>query len=278
MDRIIADAVRIKAEVVTADEREGDLRRILNFGHTVGHALEAETQYQRFLHGEAVAFGMRAATALAERTGRSGGAGRVQRSSASSQSTGRFRRSTASPASSLAARLAADKKTVQGKVHFVLPVRIGDVQDCFRRRGSRWCSNRSKRRFMTHDRNHAARESPEEQAASRWVRGMFGRIAGRYDLLNHLLSFNLDRRWRARTVERVARCAGASRMRASWIYAAAPATFSLAAREARGDRGLRQRLLPSHAGASAAQDRAAAHRRCSKPTRWRCRWRTIRST
>jgi demethylmenaquinone methyltransferase/2-methoxy-6-polyprenyl-1,4-benzoquinol methylase len=42
-----------------------------------------------------------------------------------------------------------------------------------------------------------------EQEASRWVRGMFGRIAGHYDLLNHLLSFNLDRRWRARTVERV---------------------------------------------------------------------------
>ncbi len=43
-----------------------------------------------------------------------------------------------------------------------------------------------------------------EEAASRWVRGMFGAIAGRYDLLNHLLSFNLDKRWRARTVDRVA--------------------------------------------------------------------------
>ncbi len=43
-----------------------------------------------------------------------------------------------------------------------------------------------------------------EEAASRWVRGMFGRVAARYDLLNHLLSFNLDRSWRARTVERVA--------------------------------------------------------------------------
>lgn len=43
-----------------------------------------------------------------------------------------------------------------------------------------------------------------EQEASRWVRGMFGRIANRYDFLNHLLSFNLDRRWRARLVERVA--------------------------------------------------------------------------
>ena len=43
-----------------------------------------------------------------------------------------------------------------------------------------------------------------EEDASRWVRGMFGRVAGRYDLLNHLLSFNLDKRWRARTVDRVA--------------------------------------------------------------------------
>jgi len=43
-----------------------------------------------------------------------------------------------------------------------------------------------------------------EEAASRWVRGMFGRVAGRYDLLNHLLSFNLDKRWRAHTVKRVA--------------------------------------------------------------------------
>jgi demethylmenaquinone methyltransferase/2-methoxy-6-polyprenyl-1,4-benzoquinol methylase len=43
-----------------------------------------------------------------------------------------------------------------------------------------------------------------EEAASRWVREMFGRVAGRYDLINHLLSFNLDKRWRSRTVERVA--------------------------------------------------------------------------
>ena len=42
-DQLIAGAVKIKAEVVTADEREGDLRRILNFGHTIGHAIEAET-------------------------------------------------------------------------------------------------------------------------------------------------------------------------------------------------------------------------------------------
>src|SRR5262249_18259142 len=69
VDHIIAESVRMKAEVVSSDEREGDLRRILNFGHTFGHALEAETQYRRFLHGEAVAWGMRAAIYLGERTG-----------------------------------------------------------------------------------------------------------------------------------------------------------------------------------------------------------------
>ena len=127
VDRIIADAVRIKAEVVTADEREGDLRRILNFGHTVGHALEAETRYERFLHGEAVAFGMHAATALAERV--------VQLAPAdAAQIRGVIDRYGPIPkfdgitASGLFARLAADKKTVQGKVHFVLPVRIGEVK------------------------------------------------------------------------------------------------------------------------------------------------------
>ena len=69
VDHIIAESVRMKTEVVSSDEREGDLRRILNFGHTFGHALEAETAYQRLLHGEAVAWGMRAAVYLAESTG-----------------------------------------------------------------------------------------------------------------------------------------------------------------------------------------------------------------
>ena len=126
VDRIIADAVRIKAEVVSADEREGDLRRILNFGHTVGHALEAETRYERFLHGEAVAFGMRAATALAERRGDLGAAERVAIERVIAQ-FGPIPPLGGITARSLAARLAGDKKTVQGKVHFVLPTRIGDV-------------------------------------------------------------------------------------------------------------------------------------------------------
>ena len=69
VDHIVGESVRIKAEVVSADERESGLRRILNFGHTFGHALEAETKYTRFLHGEAVSWGMRAATHLAHDLG-----------------------------------------------------------------------------------------------------------------------------------------------------------------------------------------------------------------
>lgn len=126
VDRIIEESVRIKAEVVSADERESDLRRILNFGHTFGHALEAETAYQRYLHGEAVGFGMRAAAHLASSLGQV----------AAQDATGildvvdrygplpSFRDITAER---LAARLRKDKKTIQGKVHFVLPRRIGEV-------------------------------------------------------------------------------------------------------------------------------------------------------
>jgi len=127
VDRIIADAVRIKAEVVTADEREGDLRRILNFGHTVGHALEAETHYERFLHGEAVAFGMHAAAALAERVVNLAPAEAARIHSVIDQ-YGPIPALDGITAPSLFARLAADKKTVQGKVHFVLPVKIGEVK------------------------------------------------------------------------------------------------------------------------------------------------------
>ena len=67
---MIAESVRLKAEVVSSDERESGLRRVLNFGHTIGHALEAESGYRRFLHGEAVAWGMIAATHIAAATDR----------------------------------------------------------------------------------------------------------------------------------------------------------------------------------------------------------------
>ena len=126
VDHIIAESVRMKAEVVSADEREGDLRRILNFGHTFGHALEAETNYNRLLHGEAVAFGMRAAVYLAEMTGHVSAEDTVDILEAIRR-YGPIPPLDDIPAENLVKRLVHDKKTVRGKVHFVLPVRIGEV-------------------------------------------------------------------------------------------------------------------------------------------------------
>jgi 3-dehydroquinate synthase len=127
VDQLISSAVRVKAEVVSADERESDLRRILNFGHTIGHAIEAETEYVRFLHGEAIAWGMLAATRLAELRGILSG-----------NDASRFRnvicRYGPLPSAKeldpdgLIERLASDKKTLQAKVHFVLPTRIGEAK------------------------------------------------------------------------------------------------------------------------------------------------------
>jgi 3-dehydroquinate synthase len=126
VDEIIAESVRIKAEVVSADEREGGLRKILNFGHTVGHALEAETAYSKFLHGEAVAFGMQAAVRLAEATRHlAPGDGEIIRRTI--ERYGPIPSLNGIPARNLVSRLTADKKTIQGKVHFVLPRKIGEV-------------------------------------------------------------------------------------------------------------------------------------------------------
>jgi 3-dehydroquinate synthase len=127
VDRIIAESVRMKAEVVSGDEREADMRRILNFGHTFGHALESETGYKRFLHGEAVAWGMRAAVYLAQRTGHLSAEDAVDILE-TLDLYGPIPPVTGISAENLLGRLVHDKKTVQGKVHFVLPVRIGAVQ------------------------------------------------------------------------------------------------------------------------------------------------------
>ena len=126
MEWLIAQSVRLKAEVVSADEREGGLRRVLNLGHTIGHALEAETGYRRLLHGEAVAWGMIAAANIALRVGRTDSvtAGRI---ADSVLSLGRLPEVNVSPKKILG-RLQADKKTQNGVVHFILPREIGKVE------------------------------------------------------------------------------------------------------------------------------------------------------
>jgi 3-dehydroquinate synthase len=123
---VIAQSVKLKAEVVSADEREGGLRRVLNLGHTIGHALEAETGYKSLLHGEAVAWGMIAATNIALSVGRTDSvtAGRI---ADAVLSLGRLPEVNVSP-KKIVARLKSDKKTQNGAVHFVLPREIGKVE------------------------------------------------------------------------------------------------------------------------------------------------------
>jgi 3-dehydroquinate synthase len=126
VEKVIADSVRLKASVVSADERESGLRQVLNLGHTIGHALEAETRYLQLLHGEAVAWGMMAATHVALSTGKldSVTAGRITNTVLSLGRLPRMKIQTAS----IVKRLYSDKKTRRGAVHFVLPREIGKVE------------------------------------------------------------------------------------------------------------------------------------------------------
>jgi 3-dehydroquinate synthase len=126
LEWLIAQSVKLKAEVVSADEHEGGLRRVLNLGHTIGHALEAETGYRNLLHGEAVAWGMIAAANIALRIGRTDSvtAGRV---ADAVLSLGRLPQVNVG-ANRILARLQSDKKTQNGVVHFVLPREIGKVE------------------------------------------------------------------------------------------------------------------------------------------------------
>ncbi|MCL1981045.1 MAG: 3-dehydroquinate synthase [Proteobacteria bacterium] len=124
---MIRRCCELKAKVVEQDEREGGLRRVLNFGHTIGHAVEAASGY-RLNHGFAVAIGMRAVAELAIRIGladSSVGVEMVQLLRAYHLPIDippEFDRA------SLRAYLAIDKKTVGGRIHFVLPERIGKVR------------------------------------------------------------------------------------------------------------------------------------------------------
>jgi len=124
---VIARCIRIKAHVVGRDEHEGGLRHILNFGHTLGHALEAATRYRRFLHGEAIAWGMLAATLFGLATGRlrEGEAMRMMRLIGS---VGPVPSLAGIRAAQLRSILAGDKKARGGRVLWVLPRRVGKVE------------------------------------------------------------------------------------------------------------------------------------------------------
>jgi 3-dehydroquinate synthase len=125
LERVIGASIRMKAAVVSRDERESGLRMILNFGHTLGHAIEQATHYKALLHGEAVGWGMIAALHLAQ-----------QRGTIAERQVERMeklihRYGPLPPlklrASKLVAATGSDKKNVGGVRRFVLPLGIGDA-------------------------------------------------------------------------------------------------------------------------------------------------------
>lgn len=126
LEEVIARCCSIKAEVVAADEREADLRRILNFGHTIGHAVEAASDYT-LPHGMAVGIGMVAACGLAV------GKGIMAKADADGvrELIADYGLPVAIPAGFAPQRLKGflktDKKTVGGRPFFVLPTKIGAV-------------------------------------------------------------------------------------------------------------------------------------------------------
>ena len=124
--RAIAESVRLKAEVVSADEKEGDLRRVLNLGHTLGHALEAATEYKHFLHGEAVAWGMQAAARIALEMSVCDN-GTYERIRDAVHAWGPLPDVNIQNTKALKL-LRSDKKTEAGTVHFILPKKIGKVE------------------------------------------------------------------------------------------------------------------------------------------------------
>ena len=125
---LVARSVAVKVGIVAADEREAGRRKALNLGHTLGHALEAATAYGRFLHGEAVAWGLHAAAALGRRRG-------LLSADGEAALRGAVHRLGALPPSAdldpdtVAAFIAVDKKRDAAGVGWVLPSDDGVVLD-----------------------------------------------------------------------------------------------------------------------------------------------------
>ncbi len=126
LERIVTRSVAIKSEVVAADERETGRRAILNFGHTIGHAIEATSGYS-LLHGEAVAIGMALESQLAEQAGiaEPGMAARVAR--LLSQLSLPLELPDSVTVDALLAAMRHDKKSRDGALRLALPNHIGGM-------------------------------------------------------------------------------------------------------------------------------------------------------
>jgi 3-dehydroquinate synthase len=124
LERIVAGSCRLKASVVERDEQEAELRHVLNYGHTIGHAIEAITGYQRFAHGEAVSLGIAAEAGIAERLGLAK-PGLRARQLAALDALGLPVRGVGEPPERVIEALSRDKKARDGRVPFILAPEIG---------------------------------------------------------------------------------------------------------------------------------------------------------
>jgi 3-dehydroquinate synthase len=150
LEGVVARSVKVKIDVVNRDEREQSLRHVLNLGHTFGHALEEATGYRRFLHGEAVGWGLLAITDLADRLGyvtssngssaaRPGGRGAELRAHTPAgldahrvrnllRSIGPLPSIRDVAPTTITRLLPQDKKAVGGQIHWVIPESIGKMR------------------------------------------------------------------------------------------------------------------------------------------------------
>ncbi len=126
LTHVVTASVRVKADVVEQDEKESGLRMILNFGHTLGHAIEAATNYKQLLHGEAIAWGSIAALHVARSRGT------ITEKEATRITSLILRYGPLSKFKATAAKLVAltyaDKKNRSGKRAYVLPTAIGSTK------------------------------------------------------------------------------------------------------------------------------------------------------
>ena len=126
MQQILRRSAAAKARVVAHDEREGSLRAILNYGHTLGHVVETLTGYGTYLHGEAVGIGMHAAGLLSQRLGL-WSAEEQQRQLALLKRCGLPWQAPELDTEAIRTAILRDKKVQNGRVRFVLPTAIGQV-------------------------------------------------------------------------------------------------------------------------------------------------------
>lgn len=127
LERIVAGSCRLKARVVERDEQEAELRWVLNYGHTVGHALEAATGFRRWAHGEAVSLGIAAEARLAERLG-IGSAATTARQVRLLAAVGLPVNGLQVDPASVIEAMSRDKKSRDGRVPFVLAPEIGSFR------------------------------------------------------------------------------------------------------------------------------------------------------